>query len=170
MVQPGTYRAKIVDYGIVKIKSGVNAGKPAPNISFQVECEGKLEQVSWQGSFNEGRPREIAMNALITCGLTLDKFHMLSAGPAFEALNIEQEVNVVVEHEQAIDGSGKVYPRVKWINPLNSRNLEKMGDQEFRMQLESMGLKASFLQASRAKGAHAPLQTPKEPVSFNPFM
>ena len=110
MINPGTYVAKVVSHGITETKAG--AEQAAVTFSFDGH------QLTWFGSFKEGKAREITIKALLTCGLKGNN----PAGP----LEIGKEVSIVVADEVGQDG--KTRTKIKWVNPIGGIKNVLAGD------------------------------------------
>lgn len=170
MIQPGVYKATVGDYAIRAVKTGANKGLPAPTIQFLVLDDTKVEKIYWQGSFAEGRPREISLEALANCGLTVDKIPALAEGPRGGALDLTIEVQVTIEHEIG-EKDGKPYPRVKWVNKVGGKGFQETMDKDnFQFFVGSLGLQGSFLEIARKVGIDVEPKKPALPVVDNiPF-
>jgi hypothetical protein len=104
MLKPGRYKASIVKHAITETKSG----DPQAVVTFDFDADGNQQQMTWYGSFKEGKAREITIRALLVCGLKGNN----PAGP----LEIGREVMLTIESEK--DQNGKERLRIRWINPL----------------------------------------------------
>lgn len=150
MIDAGEYSATIGNYGIKATK----AGDPAPTIAFKaIDSKGAFHTVYWQGSFKEGTAREIALKALIVCGLKdAAMIQHLGKGPQGRALDMNKKVTVTVIHEERVDGKGMV-PRVQWINePGGAGFRNMMTAEDAARSMESLGLEADFLQIAQGAG------------------
>lgn len=151
MLQPGKYTGKVVDYYVHVTKADL----PAPKILFAVTMpEGNVETVGWQGSFKEGKAREIAMEGMITCGFkgALSDF---AKGPVSGCLDTTLDLVIDVAHEQYLDDQGqtKTYARVNWINPIGGSKFRKaMSHDDFSYCVTSMGLDREFQAIAKKNG------------------
>lgn len=147
---PGYYNAKIMNYGIKKTK----AGDPAPTILFEVQSDGQANRVFWQGSLKDGQAREICLKALAVCGFRhIRCFSNFADGPASGLLDMDREVQVTVEHENAQDGSGKRYARVRWINEASGGKFkDALTSHESFVLMQGMGLEADFMRIAQENG------------------
>lgn len=139
MIEPGMYNAKILNYGVKQTKSG----DAAPTIKFAVGSN----PVFWQGSWKEGKPREISLEALITCGFKKESvrdLYKFADGLDSGLLDISKEVNVTVEHETF---DGKTYPRVSWINQAGAAGKFKnaIDSGTTKMLIKGMGIEADMM-------------------------
>lgn len=106
MITPGQYPAKIISHAITETK----AGEPQAAVTIKVEIgDGMTQNITWYGSFKEGKAREITIKALLTCGL--------QGNNPGGSLEIGKEVMATVEEKP--DDKGVLRTRVAWINPLN---------------------------------------------------
>jgi hypothetical protein len=163
MIQPGKYKANIKTYAIRPVKTGAHAGEPAPTIAFIVGTD----TVFWQGSFNEGKARTFALDALFHCGLTsISSLRLLADGPEGGALDMTREVEIDVVHETG--SNGQVYARVSWVNPVGgSRFMNTMGREDFQFFVGQMGLEADFLNIAKKYGVD--VTAPKATDNGIPF-
>lgn len=148
---PGTYTARIVNYGVKKTKSG----DPAPTIAFEVELADKSKhRVFWQGSFNGGG-REITAKALLVCGLKDVRAFTAGAmarGVDTKLLDTTKDVNIVVIHETSQDGANR-YAKVQWINEAGGGRFKNAIEQaEAGMLFQGMGLEADFFRIAQENG------------------
>lgn len=147
---PGYYEARIANYGIKKTK----AGDPSPTIAFEVKVDGAAHVVFWQGSLKEGPGRDITLKALAACGFRAIKcFASLANGPASGLLDMAKNVQVTIEHEEAQDGSGKRYPRVKWVNEAGGQKFkDALNVSETVMLIQGMGIEVDFMRIAQENG------------------
>lgn len=158
MIKPGNYQAKICAYGI-KVTS---KGDAAPTIAFRVE-KGVEEPatVYWQGSFKAGKGREIALKALVTCGLSdAHKIADLANGKESGLLDLNKELDIVVIHEARQDDPMKVYPKVEWIND-SSDMKGRISKEEAASKIAGLGLENDLgilLKGKKVFAATAPVK------------
>lgn len=109
MIDPGKYRARVVDAGMSKTK----AGRERAEVDFAVEGE----TLTWAGYFGDNVDSggksltERTFDALRACGLKdddLSRLHELAGG----------EASVTVEHEEY---EGKTRAKIRFVNPLRAR-------------------------------------------------
>jgi len=168
---PGYYQAKIVNYGIKKTK----AGDPAPTIAFEVVVNKETNEkcrVFWQGTLKDGGGRDITMKALAVCGFkNFRVFYLLADGLDSGLLDTEAEVQITVEHEAAMDGSGKKYSRVRWINQSGGNKFkDAIGADEAKTLMRGMGLEADFMRIAQENGfavSHEPVKAKNQDKVFN---
>lgn len=145
MIQPGIYLGKILNYGIQKTKSE----QPEPVMEFGViGADGTPHRVFWRGSLNNETGIDIALKALIACGLAnADDLSALADGPKSGLLDQKKELRLTVVHETYND---RTVAKVKWVNDpaeAAARAAEYMvdKDQAARM-LRTIDLRSKFNQ------------------------
>lgn len=151
LLEPGYYKGRILNYGIRKTKA---KGDPAPTILFEVtDSAGARHKVYWQGSFNGGG-LEIAMEALLVCGLrNARSLQFLADGPSSKLLDMDAFYDLTIEVEVNQEDSSKKYNKVKWINKDGeSKFKDAMTPQEFAPVLNQRGLIASLIEIAEKKG------------------
>jgi hypothetical protein len=150
LLPKGYHKGKILNYGIKKNKDGV----PYPVIIFGVEHEGILKHAYWQGSFNVGKAREIAIKALLACGLRdATSVALLANGLDSHLLNVHMEVEITVEIDTGQDGTQKPFNRVQWINEMSAqkfKNLISYGDAA--ALLAGMGIEYDIMMTAKELG------------------
>ncbi len=103
MIQPGTYKAKLVSHAISETKNG----DPQAAITFSFDDGSGQKQMTYFGSFKDGAAKH-TLKALLVCGLK-------GNNPA-GALEVGREVNIVIDEEEGQDG--KVRSKIRWVNAL----------------------------------------------------
>ena len=173
VVAPGKYIARIKNYGVRTVKSGPSAGDPAPTIQFQIRDEATAQMtdsVFWQGSFKEGKARDIALEALFTCGMTGELFNKLAEGPISGALDLTRDLQIDVINEVTnVNGVEKTYAKVAWINTPGGaafQNLMTLND--FTVHSARMGLQAAFQHLEQSRGIQ-PKKNEEEALRNIPF-
>lgn len=144
MLKPGKYVARIVDYYVQMSKNEV----PFPRIEFEVDLpDGITETVSWNGSFKEGKAREIAMETILICGFSGQNLTDFAKGPSSNLIPADHEVRITVDTESYLDekNESKTVAKVQWVNPLHGGKFRKaMPVSDFAYCVNAMGLNASF--------------------------
>jgi len=103
ILKQGDHIAHVASWGVRETKSG------APQIFVKLD-----NGLTWFGSLNEGKAREITLKALFVmgfCGNDLDELVTDS-----DALDVNKDLRVVVEHDT--DENGKIRAVAKWINEI----------------------------------------------------
>ncbi len=145
LIAAGYYEAKIMDYGIKTTK----AGDPAPTIAFSVILpDGGNERVFWQGSFKSEVSTDIALKALISCGLERgEDLPSLAKGIESGLLDTDTLVQVKVEHERDQNDHEKIYARIGRISSLGASNLQNtITAAEAAPLMANLNLSATFAQ------------------------
>lgn len=104
-LEPGTYKAKIKNYGIVSNEKGE-----------QVVVEFGLENgmnYRWYGKINGDKGGEITIKNLFTMGANQSNFTKVADGLKSNVLNTSKEFEVVVASRKY---NGKEYTEIKYIN------------------------------------------------------
>lgn len=115
-IDEGTYRARARSWELGFTESG----KEQIWIELEIVDEGSVvatERISWYGYFTD-KTFDSTIRALRTMGWTgfdLSDLQGLDAN----------EVEIVVEHEEYPAGSGKLYPRVRWVNRPGAGGMKK---------------------------------------------
>ena len=107
MINPGTYKAKIQDYGLVQNQKG----QPQVKVFFKFNETG--ETFSWFGNLSTPVGQEITTKTLITLGATPANIDKIENGLASNVLDTQKEFELVVENNEY---NGKTSPRIKYIN------------------------------------------------------
>lgn len=107
MINPGTYKAKIQDYGLVQNKSG----QPQVKVFFKFKESG--ETFSWFGGLSTPQQQEITTKTLITLGASPNNIDKIENGLTSNVLDTTKEFDLVVAHDEY---QGKTYARIKYIN------------------------------------------------------
>lgn len=137
-MKPGSYQARIVDYGITPNKNGASAF-----IKFNVPGEG---EISWFGSLNGGA-FNITFGALLECGFESD--NPLDLASKNDALIKDEDIPIYVDFE--VNHLGKEVLRVKRVGE---------GGQIKRLEGESL---AKLINADKMKIAAQELKKNKKP-------
>lgn len=150
---PGSYEAKVIDFGIMKSKNG----SPMAAVMFEYKIPtGGTERITWFGSFNGGA-REFTVETLIRLGFVGKNGAELNKGNGSGVLNQEKTFEVVLKNETYMD---KTRTKVAFVNlPGGSAFKEKMADGDAAVLMGGMNLEADFMQARAHVGKVAPAQT-----------
>lgn len=121
--RPGTYLAKVVDYGISKTQAGL----PQVVVCFRYMDENQNKDILWFGSFKD-TVVERTVDTLVALGLK-DKLEDLAGGIGSGALNPNKEMEIVVE--ERADLKGVLRTGVAWVNdPSVQRGPQKISREE----------------------------------------
>lgn len=113
-IQPGTYTAKIVDYGVKLTEKG------QPNVTVKFSFN-ETNTLIWSGGFYNERATEITLKALGVCGLATTDIAQLADGPASGMLDTDKEVEIAIDHEEY---NGRTYAKIKWINEVGGGGIK----------------------------------------------
>lgn len=134
-IVPGIYEAKIVNYGIGQTK----AGDPQAMILFEYQdLDQTRHEITWYGTFKEGKGQEITLKALLTCGFTGNDPSILAEGVPSNALDVNRIVKITID-EDVNQFNGQKYMRVLWIND-RTRELKSMERSAAKVKLGTMNL------------------------------
>lgn len=142
MIKAGTYIATLTNYGI-KIN---NSGKPQIACAFQIIDNDEVFNLTWYGSFNEGKAQEMTIKTLMSvfelmCEPSeiesyLDR--IASQGVESGLLNQDKEYQLVVEHDTY---EGKTRAKIKWVNNVGSGNkFEKLAQGEVKKLFSGLNI------------------------------
>jgi len=113
-IKPGTYTARVVDYGIVMVEK---IKQPKAFIQFAIKLGEVDEMITWNGFLTkqDGEVNKKTLDSIMACGF---KGKLVSELNSSGALDTKTTVSI----EVIMDGE---YPRVEWINS-GARSVEKM--------------------------------------------
>ncbi len=158
-VLPGTYAAKIVDYGLEEIAQLNNAIKVVIVLDVMIHQETATEvlQGKWEGliATKEGRPNNKTMKTLALCGMKSDDVMDLALKPDMLDKATEYEVQVIDD--------GK-YKRIDWINRIGGMAMIKKSVPKTR---PSAAFKAALAAARAEAGAPKPAARAVSEPSFD---
>jgi hypothetical protein len=167
MIADGNYRAKALDGEFANSK---NKGTPFVRVRFQFQTPEGTEVLGYDGYFTEATT-ERTIESLRHCGCTF---------PGDDLTNLEglgsKDVEIVVGHEEANDGSGRMFPRIKWVNALGQggkvRDEDKMDQGARTAFAKSMKGHLVAARMGSKKAGPAPKAAPKngaKPTAPNPI-
>ena len=116
---PGVHKAKIEDYGLTTTKEGL----PSPFVTFKTEMG---RNITWYGSFIEGRARYHTVRALLILGLKGEDLALFFEGLQSGLLDPKVRVNLDIQNDTY---NGKTRLKVVWINKQSAvkNKLDKAG-------------------------------------------
>lgn len=133
-IKPGTYKAKIADYGVVLSQKG----QPQVKVVFSLETGTKF---SWFGGISSEQQTAITTKTLFTMGATSDTIDKVENGPSGNALNTAKTYELVIEDNEY---NGKVSQRIKYIN--DPENAQKQAFSKPNGSLSALkGMAASLI-------------------------
>jgi len=146
MIQPGTFDAKLVDYGMNVAKSGTLMIL----MKFELQDE-QNSKIVWQGHLKQGSAHDITLKSLLVCGLKTNDLEAVAEGPISGVLDMDKTVSIVVEMEAGEDG--KSYPRVKWINEVGGAGFKSQITKSDAIQkMNGMNLKGELMKLRQDTG------------------
>jgi hypothetical protein len=132
-----TYEAHLKDYAI-KISQ---YGDPYVNACFSIKVDNGTQDVWWNGSFREGKAREITLESLMVLGLSSpNMLGKLSLGARGGALDTNKTVYLKIDSEVYND---KTQYKVRFIN--ESQIKSGMDQNDFASWAFEAGLQADFM-------------------------
>jgi hypothetical protein len=146
LLKAGTYKAKMLDYGVKKTSSG----EAQVTIVFEVENR----RLYWNGNLS-GKSLQWTFDALMTCGIRRhsDLIH-LAEGKASNKLDMNKLYEVQVTYKPAENGY-EASNQISFINDPNvSRFKNAMTIQDFASYVNSRNLVAEFLAHQQNKEPH----------------
>ena len=143
MISQGTFKAKLVDYGI----KSTQAGKPQIALAFEVIEGDTVHNLTWFGSFNEGKAVQNTIKTLMSvCDLWCETSEfenkmgeIAESGKLSGLLNMDKEYSLVIEHEP--DQKGVIRARIKWVNnPGGANKFDELAKGEGKKLFAGMNL------------------------------
>lgn len=96
----GRWPASITDYGFSKTKAGKEQLYIKLNVAMKNEQgESFAKAMTWYCQLTE-KGTDIALNALVACGVKSPDMALIAKGAAGGALNLKSELNAVVEQSE----------------------------------------------------------------------
>lgn len=161
-MQPGTFKAKILNYTI----SNTKTGNPQVEILFGYNdgdtssIGGTHHQITWWGHLTE-KATPITLKALDAMGFkgkTDEDFARLADGVEGGMLDIEKEVSLVLEEDTKEDG--KKFVKVRWVNDPNRtqgfKNALTKGEAKVKLGALNLSGQMAMLRAQSPARAEAP--------------
>lgn len=162
MSKTGTFKAKIVDYGL---KKSEGKGTLGLNVKFLTD-EGV--NYYWTAWLTEKTKERVLTNLVETKLLQTNDMKDFANGPKSDALSMSQEVEIVVKGEEA--SNGKTYYNVKWVNPVGSSSMKGVIEtQEALNQLEELNLNDTLAQVMAELGVNELTPKPEYTSDEIPF-
>lgn len=134
MLNQGTYIAKLTGYGIKM----TNAGKPQISCQFSIISDESVYNLTWFGSFNEGKAQEMTIKTLVgvfelmcePSEIETMLGRIAAEGVESGLLNMDKDYQLVVEHDVY---EGKTRPKIRWVNnPGSGQAFEKLAGDVFK--------------------------------------
>ena len=141
MIEPGTYKAKLIDYGITESSNG----KPTVVLKFINENGDEISH--WMYLTEKAQP--YTAKTLMVFGYNGEDLTQLAAGTEGGLLDTTKEVEIVMENEE---WEGKTRCKVKWINEPGGGGFKKLAKAEATKLLAGVNLKAHVAEIRQATG------------------
>lgn len=155
-IEPGTYRARVVNYTL----SNTKAGNPQVEVLFEFsQGEGVHEshhQTRWWGQLSE-KALPYTLKNLITMGYrgtSNEDFAKLADGVEGGMIDLSTEVDLVLEYEAG--EAGKTFLKVKWINTPGGGFKAGMTREQAKVKLGMMNIAGQLAMIRQEIGAPAP--------------
>lgn len=134
----GKFLAKIKDYGF-KV---THSGSLQMAVIFDYEQGEENRTLTWFGSMNEGKAREITLTALKNMGYQGQEISLLNDGIQSGILDTDKDYSITIELD---DYNGKKIAKIKWVNLPGQSGFEKRLDtNEVKQKLAGMDLGADI--------------------------
>jgi hypothetical protein len=153
-IKPGTYKAKIIDYGYFQ-KEGKNPSvmvqfqfvEQIPNPAFPTTPDEEIRKLTWFGSFNGGA-RPITIKTLVeTLGFNGTDGTELLQGIGSNVLREDREYDLVIEPNTY---NGQTRDIIKYINlPGVTRQVEKLDQGTGKIVIGGLNLAGDILAAKQ---------------------
>lgn len=131
---PEYLKAKAVKVGVSETKTG------KPQVAVDLVDEKGLTR-TWFGSLNEGRAREITIEALKVLNFSGTLTDLVNG----RGIDFDKEVQITVDDRWNEDKT-KSYRGITWINDLN-KGAKLLAEADAILKLQGMGIDADFAQA-----------------------
>ena len=154
-IKPGTYLAKITNYGFTLTKDG----NMQVSILFSFDTD---KQLAWFGSLKDGKAFEITMKTLQLMGFDGKlAIETLAQGVMSGLLDLDKEYSIKIENEEY---EGKITTKIKWINDPNETIEKKfLNFEEVVLKSKAMNLNNSVKKFFK----NSPTKLQKEADDFN---
>lgn len=138
----GTYKAKLIDYGVVMSEKGA----PQIDARFEVMHQDTIFNLRWYGHFTE-KTKDHTIKTLFTvfdlwCEPSEIAGHLdriASQGKESGLLNLDKEYSVVVEHDT--DKNQKIRAKIRWVNnPGGGSAFERLAEGAAKSAFANMNL------------------------------
>lgn len=145
---PGTYSAKIVDWGIEEVEQLDGAPKAVVVFDFQ-NSDDEGCRIKWDGFITkrDGQINKKTVDTLVRCGLNGNFLQLIEGGSGLDTEK-ELEIEIVKEGE---------YLRVEWVNePGGSQFIKKAAGGDIAKKLKGLSLMAGLKDPVKKPFNHAP--------------
>ncbi len=163
-INPGSYDAKIVDYGLTETKNN----KPMAFVTFGIQdAQDSYVELTWRGLLDpkpsaEGKkaPSEYTVKTLLDCGFKGESIENMAAGKDSNIIDIGHEMTVVVEDNEY---DGETYSQIRWVNIKGeTHGPSRMTQDQASAKLPTGALRAQLMKARQEKATGT--ETLKSPI------
>ncbi len=133
----GDHIGHVVNWGL----SETNGGNPQVYVAMDVG-------LTWFGYLNEGRAREITLEALVTMGFKGDDLADLVRNPV-DALDKNKDLSLVVEHRTY---KGKTKAEIIWVNEIGGGIKNKLDEADALKALSNLKVAGDLMKIRQEKG------------------
>ena len=146
-LEPGTYKAKIVDWGVTEVEK--LGGQLKVFIKMDIEHHGQYYTGTWDCFCltKDGQPNKKLMKTLVTVGFQ---------GESLEEFSRQGSLNNQKEYEVTVILDGE-YKRIEWINDPAMSLVPKVSDVK---KLSGFNFKDAIKEARKELGVTTGLQVP----------
>lgn len=162
--QPGTYRARVVNYAL----SSTKAGNPQVEVLFEFSSGSEHHQIRYWGQLSE-KALPYTLKNLVTMGYlgtTNEDFSKLADGVESGIMDLSTEVELVLESEP--NDQGKSYLKVKWINAPGGGFKQGMTRDQAKVKLGTLNLAGQIAMIRQEIGVPAKPKQRFQNVSVAP--
>jgi len=149
-IEPGTYEAKITDYGLVEGKNSLQV-----KVTFGIK---NGPAYSWYGQLGSEKSQEITTKNLVVMGATASNIQDVEKGLKSGVLNTEKVFEIVIADRVY---NGKTYTEIKYINDPSA---PRAAAQAFKQGTGALAVLKG--QAAAIIAANPKAQAPESDISF----
>lgn len=140
-LEPGTYKAKLIDYGISETKKG----DPSILLKFITETGDEISHFLYLTP----KAQPYTTKNLMVFGYKGQALERIADGPDGGLLDTDKDIELVLENE---DYNDKTYLRVKWINEIGGGGFKKLAKAEATTKLKGVDLSAHVKEIQQELG------------------
>lgn len=144
MITAGRFNGKVTDYGV----SASSNDNCQVFVVFDIAFPEGEHSMTWYGSLNAGKAREITIKSLLVLGFHSNSFDDLVDGKTSGAIEIGKEASLVIENEEY---EGKNRWKIKWVNALNN-GPKRIESGSAKAKLAALGLDGDLARIKAQSG------------------
>lgn len=154
----GIWKGSVKDYGVSLTK----AEKPQIFVVFDVEFIDHENQtytkpMTWYGSLNEGKAREITIKALVNLGFRGVDPSAMANGPESGPIDLGREAQLTVDEQEVVNeatGATRTVHKIAWVNAPGGGvgNIKRLDPQAAKAKMATMNLTASVSNVKKEMG------------------